>query len=279
MSDHPPVEVLRVRFDNLTRAAAAQAIVILARTEGKHYVVKPYSEFLPRAHRDAALRGILNGADLCLADGVGILWAAHYLSLPGGRLRALVQLKLSLASLFLRPGAIRRPLRQPMRGVDLTWEMLAEAERAGLSVYLLGGTSEEVSGAAARIAERHPSLKLAGHRDGYFKRKGPQNEAVIEAINAASPDLLLVAMGYPRQEQWIAANLERLNVRVAVAEGGSFSFISGATRRAPGWMRRSGLEWLFRLLRQPSRLRRQLALPAFVVLVVRERLGRAKQTD
>ena len=96
---------------------------------------------------------------------------------------------------------------------------------------------------------------------------------MIEAINAAPPDVLLVAMGFPRQEEWIARNLQRLNVRVAVAEGGSFSFLSGATPRAPRWMRSAGLEWLFRLLRQPSRLRRQLALPVFVWLVLRQRLG------
>jgi N-acetylglucosaminyldiphosphoundecaprenol N-acetyl-beta-D-mannosaminyltransferase len=222
------------------------------------------------------VRDLLNSADLCLPDGVGILWAAHYLSLRGGNVRALWQLPLSILSLVVRPGAIRRPLPEAMHGVDFTWEMLAAAAREGLSVYLLGSTEAEVARAAARIAERLPTLDVRGCHHGYFRRKGPQNEAVIEAINAASPDLLLVGMGFPRQEQWTAANLERLSVRVAVAEGGSFSFISGAASRAPRWMRRSGLEWLYRLARQPSRLRRQLAVPLFAWLVVRERLRRAQ---
>lgn len=273
MSDR--IEVLGVRFDPLGRTEAAEAVVRLAKDGGKHYVVKPYSEFMPPAQRDPALRDVLNGASLCLADGVGIIWAAHYLSLRGSGLRALVQLEMSLLSLVFRPGALRHPLRQAMRGVDFTWEMLEAVARAGLSVYLLGGTEEELRGATGRIADRLPSLRIAGSQAGHFRRA--DSEKVAAEINAAQADVLLVAMGFPRQERWIAANLPQLNVRVAVAEGGSFTFISGAVSRAPRWMRRSGLEWLYRLARQPWRLRRQLALPAFVWLVFRQRLRQAER--
>lgn len=271
MTESETVDVLGLRFHNLTRSEAAGAIVRLARGEGRHYVVKPYSEFLPRAARDAGVRTALDGADLCLPDGVGILWAAHYLSLRGDRVGALFQLPLSLASMVLRPRALRRPLRQAMRGVDFTWEMLGACADAGLSVYLLGGTRGEVQAAAERIAERLPAIQVVGARDGYFR----DTEVVVEQINAASPDILLVAMGFPKQEVWIRQNLARLKVKVAVAEGGSFTFISGSARRAPSLMRQMGLEWLYRLARQPSRLRRQTALPLFVWLVVRERLRRA----
>lgn len=265
-----PVEVLGVRFHPLTRKQASDAVVRLAASGQKSYVVKPYSEFMPPAHGDPNISGVLNGAALCLPDGIGILWAAHYLSLPGGGLRTVIQLPLSLASLVVRPGALRGPLPQAMHGVDFTWEMLEALSRAGLSVFLLGGTPEESSGAAKRIAERLPDLHIAGTHPGYLKKA---DDAIAE-INSAKPDVLLVAMGFPRQEKWIAENLSRLDVKVAVAEGGSLTFISGAVRRAPRWMRRSGLEWLFRLLRQPSRLRRQLALPLFVWLVFRERQQR-----
>ncbi len=117
-----------------------------------------------------------------------------------------------------------------------------------------------------------------GARHGYFDVTREENEAVLRAINEAHPQVLLVAMGFPRQEEWIVDNLPRLQVNVAVAEGGSFSFISGAVPRAPRWMRRLGLEWLYRLARQPWRLRRQLAIPRFIWLVVRERLGRPGYT-
>ncbi len=268
------VRILGVRLDNLTRAEAAGRIAEMAVKGPKGYVVKPYSEFMARAARDSRFREILNGAALCLPDGVGIVWAAHYLSLSGGRLRALFQFPLSHLSMLLRPRTLRGPVREPMHGVDLTWEMLAALEKSGAGVYLLGGTTEELAGTRREVERRLPGLRIAGVRHGYFKTTGEENERLIADINAAKPKALLVAIGSPRQEEWIAANMGRLEVNVAVAEGGSFSFISGATRRAPGWMRRSGLEWLFRLLRQPGRIRRQVALPVFVWLVFRERWGR-----
>ena len=122
------------------RQKAARAIAELAGSPRPSYVVKPYSEFMPRAASRPAIREILNGAALCLPDGIGILWAAHYLSLSGSRLRALWQLPLSLASIAVNPRAIRRPLKQNMAGVDLTWEMLSELDSLGATVFLLGGT-------------------------------------------------------------------------------------------------------------------------------------------
>lgn len=270
----PTVEVLGVRFQAHTRESAAAAILDLVKAGGKHYVVKPYSEFMPPAHSDAGIRAILNGADLCLADGTGILWAAHYLRAKGGGLKALTDLPFSLAALLFNLPALRQPLPQPMRGVDFTWTMLEALSGAGLSVYLLGGTPDEAVGAAAHIRERLPSLDLRGVHHGHFKVSGKENGAVVAEVNAASPDVLLVGMGFPRQERWIAANLVDLDVKVAVAEGGSFTFISGSASRAPGWMRRSGLEWLYRLGRQPRRIGRQLAIPRFMWLVVRERMSR-----
>lgn len=163
-----------------------------------------------------------------------------------------------------------------MAGVDLTWEMLGSLDEAAAAVFILGGTQAELEGTQRRIEAAFPRLRLLGARNGYFDPSGRQNDEMVVAINAARPDVLLVAMGFPRQEQWIAANVQRLEVRVVVAEGGSFSFLSGVTARAPRWLRRMGLEWLFRLLRQPWRLRRQLALPQFVWLVVRERLRKAR---
>jgi N-acetylglucosaminyldiphosphoundecaprenol N-acetyl-beta-D-mannosaminyltransferase len=277
MTSRDTVEVLGVRFDNFTRSEAARAIASLAQTGHGAYVVKPYSEFMPRAARDPEIRRLLNDAALCLPDGIGVLWAAHYLSLRGGTLPALWQLPFSLASIALSPSSIRRPLTENMAGVDLTWQMLAALDAAGATVYLLGGTEAELRGARTQIASRLPGLRVLGAHSGHFDVKGAENDGVIAEINTVAPQALFVAMGFPLQERWIAANLPQLNVNVAIAEGGSFSFISGATRRAPRWMRRVGLEWLFRLVRQPWRLRRQLALPAFVWLVFQER--RRKVSD
>ncbi|MEO8456419.1 MAG: WecB/TagA/CpsF family glycosyltransferase [Chloroflexota bacterium] len=243
MPPRDTVEILGLQFDRLTRAKAAEAVVALAREGGKHYVVKPYSEFMPRARKDAKIRAILQGASLCLADGVGVVWASRLLG---------------------------RALPQAMRGVDFTWEMLSALDRAGLSVYLLGGTEDEVRLSEKRIRERLPGLSIAGAHQGHLSAS--DNAAVVAKINAEKPDVLLVAMGFPRQELWIAEHLPSLDVKVAVAEGGSFTFISGAVSRAPRWMRRAGLEWAYRLFRQPWRLRRQLALPVFAWLVLVERV-------
>lgn len=261
-----------MRFAALTRHEAAQAVVSMVERGEKGYVVKPYSEFMPVAAEDERIREILNGAALCLPDGIGILWAAHYLSLRGGRLRALLQAPLSLLTMALSPKSIRHPLPENMSGPDLTMGMLAQLAEVGASVYLLGGTAEEVTGAQRRIESAFPALRIAGAHDGYFGVD--ENDGVVEAINAVSPQVLFVGMGFPRQELWIAETLPRLKVNVAVAEGGSFTFISGKVQRAPHWFRRLGLEWLFRLVRQPWRLRRQARLPQFVRLVVRERLER-----
>jgi N-acetylglucosaminyldiphosphoundecaprenol N-acetyl-beta-D-mannosaminyltransferase len=266
------VEVLGVRFHNLSRAEAAQAIAGMVRRRERAYVVKPYSEYMPRAARDARIREILNAAGLCLADGIGILWAAHYLALAGGPVRALAQLPLSLAAIALNSGAIRRPLKENMAGVDLTWEVLARLDEAACRVFLLGGTEEEVQGARGRIEARLDRLRIVGAHHGYFDVSGEESAQVLRAINEAETDVVLVAMGFPRQEEWIAANMPRLRVNVAISEGGSFSFISGAVARAPRWLRPVGLEWLFRLLRQPWRIRRQMAIPLFIWLVVKERL-------
>src|SRR6266508_3756090 len=141
------------------------------------------------------------------------------------------QLPLSLASLVLKPSAVRQPLKENMAGVDLTRELLAQLEAVGASAYILGGTEEELRGARRRIEARFPRLRIVGARRGYFDVGGAENDAVAAGINAVSPQALLVAMGFPLQERWIAKNLPRLNVNVAVAEGGSLSFLSGVTRR------------------------------------------------
>ncbi len=161
----PPLEtseVLGVRFHNLSRGEAARAIAELARAGGKAYVVKPYSEFMPRAAHDARIREVLNGADLCLADGIGILWAAHYLSLSGGALRVLAQLFLSLATVVFNPAAIRRPLKENMAGVDLTWEMLARLDEAGSRVLRRGAPA---GGAGCAGADRSAVRRAAGGGD------------------------------------------------------------------------------------------------------------------
>jgi len=199
-------------------------------------------EFLMRARRDAQFRAILQNVALCVPDGIGILWAA--------RLRG-------------------RRLRERVAGSDLVPRLAAEAAQRGWRCYFLGAAPGIAARAAAILTERHPNLCVAGC---YAGSPAPQEEAAIaQRIRESRADLLFVAYGAPAQELWLARNLAHTGAAVGLGIGGAFDFIAGVSTRAPRWVQRLGLEWLHRLLREPWRWRRQLALPQFVWLVL---LGR-----
>ncbi|HEX8184655.1 MAG TPA: WecB/TagA/CpsF family glycosyltransferase [Blastocatellia bacterium] len=195
------------------------------------------------ASRDDKLRRALAGADLVTADGMSVVWAAF---------------------------ALGQPLKQRVTGIDLFEQLVEHAARAGLSVYFLGARDEAVRGVVERFSSRHPGLLIAGYRDGYFHPS--QSAEVAEKIKQSRADLLFVAMGSPAQEYWIATNLARTGARFALGVGGSFDHLSGLARRAPRWMQRVGLEWLYRLSREPRRLWRRYLIgnAAFVGLVIKQ---------
>ena len=207
----------------------------------KTFCVAINPEKIQRANRDAALRRALDAASLRICDGVGV----------------------SLAAALL----YRRKLAR-CTGVDLFIELARLAAAKHWKVFLLGGTPESNEGARLRLLEWFPEIELAGWRDGYFS----DSDAALAQINASRADVLFVALGSPRQELWIAENLDRLRPVLSMGVGGSFDVLSGKARRAPLVFRRSGTEWLFRLLMHPARIRRQLALPAFAFQVMKEKL-------
>lgn len=236
------LDVLGVRVDDVTMAETVAWVreMVLAR-EPRHIVtVNP--EFVIRAQQDAPFRVVLNSADLALADGQGILWAAKRLG---------------------------HPLRERVTGADAVPALCALAAECGFSVYLLGAAEGVAEEAAARLQEQLPGLIVAGC---YAGSPRPEDEPAIRArLAAAHPDLLFVAYGAPAQDLWIARNAASLGIPVAMGVGGTLDFIAGRVRRAPLWMRQHGLEWLFRLLIQPWRWRRMLVLPGFFVRVLIER--------
>jgi N-acetylglucosaminyldiphosphoundecaprenol N-acetyl-beta-D-mannosaminyltransferase len=148
-------------------------------------------------------------------------------------------------------------------------ELCREAAENGRSVFLLGAAPSVADAAAQVLAGRYPGLKLAGAQHGYFKVS--EETDVIARIRRAAPDLLFVGMGMPAQEKWIAKNLQALGVPVVMGVGGSFDVLSGRVGRAPLWMRRAGVEWLYRLVREPWRWRRIAQLPVFAWKVIRQR--------
>jgi len=236
------VRVLGCRVDAIGRGEAVARIVELARGTRLALVVTLGTEMVVRARRDARFREIVNGSALSLCDTIGVLFAAR---LDGAR------------------------LTERVAGIDLIEPLCGELAREGMPVYFLGAKGDTAARAAAALRVRHPSLQVAGARDGFF---GPSDDdAVADGIARSGARVVFVGLGSPRQEWWIDAQLARSGCIVGIGVGGSFDVLAGNVARAPEMWRRANAEWLYRLLREPQRWRRQLALPYFVMLAVCER--------
>lgn len=220
------VTVRGVSFDNLT---VGEAVREAFRGEEVCRVVTPNALMLQACSKDPQLLELLNGASLVLPDGKGVLLAAK------------------------RQGT---PLKERVAGIDFGERLLLEASRTGDRVFFLGGEDGVAPLAAERMTARYPGLKICGSYWGYFEKQGAENQRVVGMIRACRPQILFVCMGFPTQELWMRDNLPFLpSVRVAVGLGGSLNVWSGNTRRAPLALRSVGLEWAWRMLSSPSRLR------------------------
>jgi N-acetylglucosaminyldiphosphoundecaprenol N-acetyl-beta-D-mannosaminyltransferase len=244
------VRILGCRVDATDGADAVRRIVSLAQGEGASLVVTLGTEMIVAAQRDAAFRSALNAAALSLCDTIGVFYAA-------------------------RLYGVRIPER--VTGVDLIDPLCEALARADVPLYLLGAKGDTAARAAAALVGRHPGLRIAGARDGYFPAS--DDEAVARKIAESGARVLLVGLGSPRQELWIRANLASSGARVGIGVGGSFDVLAGNLERAPEGWRRLNLEWLYRLLKEPQRWRRQLALPLFVLLALRERAFARNTTE
>jgi N-acetylglucosaminyldiphosphoundecaprenol N-acetyl-beta-D-mannosaminyltransferase len=269
------LRILGVPIDDLRVGEAVSAIVDRGADPASPaaYVVKPYVEFFDRRAGER-VHEALEGAWLSLADGVAVQWAAAYAERPRHRLRDLVA---SLAAIVLRPDSVAAVIPERVAGVTFTLALLERCRERGLSVFLVGSPKHApIARTAEHIATAFPGLRIAGTAPGRVDRAG--EAAIAAALRHARPDVVLVGVGFPRQELLMARLVRGLDHGVLVGEGGSFDFreLGGAIPRAPERMRRMGLEWLWRLAREPRRLRRQLAIPRFVARVHREALARRR---
>jgi N-acetylglucosaminyldiphosphoundecaprenol N-acetyl-beta-D-mannosaminyltransferase len=237
----PSVHILGIRIDALTYATLLDCLADYISQGTPHQIATANPEFVMAARDDAEFRAVLEASDLCLADGVGLLWAARRMG---------------------------QPLPERVTGSDSLPLIAEEAARRGWRLYFLGAAPGVAEQTARILAERYPGLTVAG---AYAGSPRPADATdVIMRICAARPDVLFVAYGAPTQDKWIARHRAELGVPVMIGVGGAFDHITGIRRRAPGWVQRLNLEWLFRLITQPWRWRRQLALPNFVWAVLRE---------
>lgn len=213
---------------------------------GMRLVVTANPEIIFQARQDKELEQVLQSADLVVADGIGVVWAAQ------------------------RYG---QPVPERVPGVELMTHLLAAAAQQGWRPFFLGTRPEVITQAVDKASTMYPDLQLAGYHHGYF---GPQEEEeVLAKVEAARPDLLLAGMGAQRELKWLHQHRRQLPVKVAMGVGGSFDVLAGAVQRAPDWVQRIHLEWLYRLFKEPQRWRRQTVLPRFVLAVLNEsRRGR-----
>ena len=239
------VNVMGVAFDNVTMAEALDRAKELLDRPGADYCVTPNAEIVYEAMRDEAFRALLNDAALVLPDGAGTVLGAKLLGTP---------------------------LKEKVAGIDFAANLLGILEESGKSLYLLGSKPGIGEKAAEKMLELHPKLKICGIADGYFKNEAP----VVEKINEAKPDALFVCLGAPKQEKFMHGHREELAAKLMIGLGGSLDGFAGTVKRAPKWMIRLQLEWLYRLVREPRRIGRMMRLPKFVLAVLAHRLRGGK---
>ncbi|MFZ5634587.1 MAG: WecB/TagA/CpsF family glycosyltransferase [Bacillota bacterium] len=233
------INLLGAAVDGLTMGQFVERIALFVEEGDPCFVITLNPELLYRAQYDEDLLAMINRADLVTADGVGIVWACR----AGGR-----------------------PVPGRVTGIDLMMRLLDCAAGKGWRVFFLGSRPGVAEAAARRAAGMFPGLRVAGTHHGYFSDE--DSDEVAGRIKNASPHLLFVALGSPRQERWIDQHLNLLGSVVAMGVGGSLDVLSGNVRRAPEWFRRWNLEWLGRLLNEPGRWRRMLVLPKFALMVL-----------
>lgn len=236
----PTVSVFGVSVCKWGMQDTVRYLIEAVRSRKPHQVITANPIMLMAAMEDPAYKKIMQEAELVVPDGTGLVWAAQ----KGGE-----------------------PVTERVAGFDLLHELMREGQSRHWKVYLLGSTPEVIQEAARRLTLQYPGTEIVGYRDGYFKPD--QDLEVVEAIKAAAPDLLFVARGADTQEPWIGKYKQALGVPVMMGVGGSLDIISGKTKRAPVAFQKMRLEWLYRLLSEPTRFRRMLALPKFVVRVLR----------
>ena len=233
------ISVLGVEFDNLTPDEAVICAERCIKARSAAYVMTPNPEIVWSCRTNNELKAAVSGAELVLADGIGIIYGAK------------IQ---------------KTPLKGRVTGIGFGEALLSKLAETGGSVFLLGAKPGVAETAGEKLAERFPGLVIAGTHDGYFD----DDAAVVAEINAAKPDFLVAGLGPPK-DLWISKNHMRLDIGLAACLGGSLDVWAGAVKRAPVWMQKCGLEWLYRLIKQPSRIGRMMSLPKFLFAVILSR--------
>ena len=235
------IDVLNVDFHNITMdEAVSMAYKSISEHKGA-YIVTPNPEIVMEAQVNPALAQALHDAYLTLPDGIGIIHGARILGTP---------------------------MKEKIPGIDFASKLMEQLSYEKRSVYLFGAKPGVADLAAEHLKEQYPGLVIAGTANGYFD----DDKTIIDDINRTKPDLLLVCLGVPKQEIWMHKNMGKLDVGLMAGLGGSLDVFAGVVHRAPAAWQKLGLEWLYRLIKQPSRFKRMLKLPVFLICVIKKRV-------
>ena len=237
------IGVLGVGFDNVTMAEAVEEGVRLMNAPGSHYVVTPNPEIVEVCRENAEANEAVNGADLVLPDGIGVVKGAAMLGTP---------------------------LKEKVPGIEFAGRLMERMAAGGKSLYLLGAKPGVAEQAAENLRGQYPGLIIAGTHDGYFQEDGP----VTATIRASGADVVFVCLGAPKQELWMKRNGEASGAHLLCGLGGSLDVFAGVVERAPKFWSDHGLEWFYRLCKEPRRIGRMMKLPLFLVHVRQEKSRR-----
>lgn len=231
-------DILGVKVASLTMSEAVNKAESFMDSKTPHLIATANAEMIMRATQDTELKEILNTADLVVPDGAGTVWASNYLG-------------------------VEMPER--VAGFDLVQALLANAPAKKRRVFFFGSAPGVAEKAKLKAQKDYPGIEIVGVRDGFFTAEDEPD--IIEQIKQAKPDLLLAALGVPKQEKWLNAHMNELGCALCIGVGGTFDVMAGVMKRAPLWMQKAKLEWLFRGMLQPKRIGRLMALPRFVMAV------------
>lgn len=234
------VNILGVKIDKVNICKATETILdFIEMDDGAKTVYTPNSEIVMQGYRSEEMRNILNSADLLTADGIGVVYASKIL---------------------------KNPISERCAGFDVACNLLQKMGEKGKSVYLFGSKPGVAELAGENIKKKYPGIVIKGVNDGYFDSE--KEKQIIEDINNVNPDVLFVCLGAPKQEKWIYENKDKLKCKVCMGLGGSLDVFAGTVERAPEFYQKHGIEWLYRLIKQPKRFFRMLDLPKFAVTVI-----------
>lgn len=241
------IDIMGTRINNVTMDETVKVCEKKIANDEQFVVYTPNTEFVMMAKNDEEFKDLLNKSDLNIPDGIGLIYAA--------------KIK-------------KHPLKEKVAGYDLTVNLIKLANEKGLKIYFVGGKPGVAEKAAQNIKKDYPNVNIVGVSDGYFKgthlgMQGHEEEKkIIDDINDKAPDMLFVGFGAKKQEQWIEYNKNLINAKIIVGNGGTVDGLAGEVKRAPDIYIKLGLEWFYRLMKEPKRIKRQMLLPQFMLKVI-----------